>query len=109
MKQYKILEGSEDTLETLENEMNKLAEEGYSLEQFTSTCSERGYNYYTAVMSIDKEAQAQKQRVKDFLDSYGNYVEKAIEGELTDEELEELNEEVLGRIKKMYGKIDFNS
>ena len=56
-------------------------------------------NGYETIHLEPCEAQEQKQKVKDFLSSYGDYVEKAITGDLTDEEL---NEEVLGRIKNLY-------
>lgn len=104
MKEYLVI--SKVDPDVFENALNKAAKEGFTIEQFKPVCTASGVVFHIAIMSRDQEVQAQKQRVKDFLDSYGNYVEKAITGDLTDEELEELNEEVLGRIKSIYGDYD---
>lgn len=104
MKEYRVI--SKVDPDTFELCLNKAAQEGFTVEQFRPVCTASGVVFHIAIMSRDQEAQAQKQKVKDFLGSWGDYVEKAITGDLTDEELEELNEEVLGRIKSIYGDYD---
>ena len=102
MKEYRILHdyaGKE-----LEKEVNELAAQGFVIDKVLQQ-SDNG-TYICIIMVRDQEVQTQKQKVKDLLSSYGNYFEKAITGDLTDEELEELNDEVLGRIKSVYGDYD---
>ena len=100
MKEYRVI--SKVDPDVFENALNKAVKEGFEIERFKPVGTASGVVFHIALMVRDQEAQEQKQKVKDFLSSYGDYVEKAITGDLTDEELEELNEEVLGRIKNLY-------
>lgn len=97
MKEYRVI--NEINPVAFENALNKAVQEGFELECFKPVGTGGGGMFHIALMVKDEEVQEQKEKVKNFLGSYQNLLEKAFNDELTDEDLEELNDETFEFLK----------